>query len=57
MSDETKSRGLGDDIEKVMKSMKVDELVDRITRSLGIDDCGCNKRRDKLNDMFPHKSK
>ena len=42
-----KSKGLGDSIEKITKVTGI--------KSLGKKDCGCNKRKEKLNKMFPYK--
>ena len=39
-----KSRGLGDSIEKFTKA------TGKVTNG----DCGCNKRRDTLNRLFPY---
>ena len=49
-----KSRGLGDDIKKITSITKLDKLAERISE-LTTGDCGCNKRQDKLNKMFPYK--
>ena len=46
------SRGLGDTIEKFTKATGIKTMVERMT-----DDCGCDKRRDKLNKMFPYGNK
>ena len=40
-----KSKGLGDTIQKITEEKGV------------IKDCGCKKRKQKLNKMFPYKSK
>ena len=45
----TESRGLGDDIAKVFKATGIDKVAKAI---LG-DDCGCDERIKKLNQMFP----
>ena len=45
----TKSKGLGDDIAKFTKATGIDKLAKKV---LG-DDCGCEERRQKLNQMFP----
>ena len=42
-----KYRGLGDLIEATIKGVGLD--------SLAPDDCGCSKRRDKLNSIIPFK--
>ena len=44
-----KSYGLGDDIAKFTKATGIDKLAKKV---LG-DDCGCEERRKKLNQMFP----
>lgn len=44
------SKGLGDTVEKVFKSTGVDKLAKFV---LG-EDCGCDKRKEFLNKMFPY---
>jgi len=46
------SKGLGDTIEKITEATGIKKAVKKIT---GDDDCGCKKRKDKLNKMFPYK--
>lgn len=46
----TKSKGLGDSIEKVFKATGIDKVAKKV---LG-DDCGCEERKEKLNKMFPY---
>jgi hypothetical protein len=46
----TKSKGLGDSIEKALKVTGIDKVAKAV---LG-DDCGCKERRDKLNKLFPY---
>jgi hypothetical protein len=48
-----KSKGLGDDIAKITKATGIDKMVKMISKTLGIDDCGCEERKEKLNKMFP----
>ena len=45
-----KSKGLGDTIEKITKATGIKKVVDLL-----FDDCGCDKRKEKLNKMFPYK--
>ena len=45
-----KSKGLGDSIEKALKATGIDKVAKKI---LG-DDCGCEERKKKLNQMFPY---
>ena len=49
-----KSRGLGDDIRKITSATRLDKLAEKIAE-LTTGDCGCNKRQEKLNKMFPYK--
>lgn len=50
-----KSRGLGDDIAKVLKKVKIDTLVEKTMEVIGVKDCGCEKRKEKLNKLFAYK--
>lgn len=45
-----KSRGLGDTIEKVIKATGLQIFVEG-------KDCGCEKRKEKLNELFPYRFK
>ena len=45
-----KSKGIGDDIEKVLKATGIDKVAKKV---LG-DDCGCEERKQALNKMFPY---
>ena len=47
-----KSEGLGDTIAKVTKKTGIDKLV----KFVAGEDCGCDKRREKLNKLFPYNS-
>ncbi len=49
----TKSKGLGDTIEKITKATGIKKVVDTVAKATG-KDCGCNKRRDSLNRKFPY---
>lgn len=46
----SKSQGLGDTIKKVAAATGVEKLV----KSFFGDDCGCEERRKRLNQMFPY---
>ncbi len=52
MTATSKSRGLGDTVEKITRSTGIKKLVEKY----GPEDCGCDERRDKLNEMFPYKN-
>lgn len=47
----TKSKGLGDSVEKVLQATKVDKVAKFV---LG-EDCNCDKRKEFLNRKFPYK--
>lgn len=48
-------QGLGDTINIVTKVTGIEKIVTETTKVIGIDDCGCNKRREQLNKKFPFK--
>ena len=48
------SKGLGDTVEKFTKATGIKKAVDVVSKAMG-KDCGCNKRKNKLNKMFPYK--
>ena len=43
------SKGLGDTIEKFTKATVIKKLADKIPGG-----CGCNSRKNKLNEMFTY---
>jgi len=43
------NRGLGDTVASITKAIGIDKLMP--------DDCGCDKRRDILNNLLPYKNK
>ena len=45
-----KSKGIGDTISKITKATGIDKVAKKI---LG-EDCGCDERKKKLNQMFPY---
>ena len=50
-----KSKGLGDSIEKITKLTGIKSLAQMGARVMGKKDCGCNKRKEVLNKVFPYK--
>ncbi len=50
-SQEIESTGLGDTVEKVFRRTGIDKIAKAV---LG-EDCGCDKRQELLNDLFPYK--
>ena len=52
-----KSKGLGDSIERLTKLTGIKSLAQMGAKAVGKKDCGCNKRKETLNKMFPYKNK
>ena len=50
------SKGLGDTIHKFTTATGIKKVVDVVSDKLD-NPCGCNKRRDALNKMFPYGNK
>ena len=48
-----KSKGLGDTIEKITKATVIKKVIDKVNKSTG-KGCGCNKRKEALNRLFPY---
>jgi len=48
-----KSKGLGDTVEKITTVTGVKKVVETVAKAAG-KDCGCSKRKDALNRMFPY---
>jgi hypothetical protein len=51
-----KSKGLGDSIEKITKATGIKKVVDTVSKVVK-KDCGCGKRKDTLNRLFPYNNK
>ena len=49
------SQGFGDTIAKVTNALGIDKLAEEVAQAMGKSDCGCKKRQQKLNEMFPYK--
>ena len=47
------SKGFGDTVEKFTKATGIKKAVDTIAEALDTD-CGCDKRKKKLNELFPY---
>lgn len=50
------SKGLGDTIEKITTKLGIKKVVDKVSTATNTD-CGCQKRKDALNRMFPYEIK
>jgi hypothetical protein len=51
------AEGLGDTIAYLTELLKIDKAIKAATEAMGIEDCGCERRKEKLNEMFPYKKK
>ena len=51
--EKNKSKGLGDTIEKITKATCIKKVVDKVSKATG-KDCGCAKRKNTLNRLFPY---
>jgi len=51
-----KSNGFGDTVEKITTATGIKKVVETVAKAAG-KDCGCGKRKDTLNRMFPYKDK
>lgn len=49
-----KSKGLGDTVEKITTATGIKKATEYIFDKLG-KDCGCEKRKETLNKLFPYK--
>jgi hypothetical protein len=54
-SKKKQNEGLGDTIAYITALLQIDKLVKSVTEAMGIEDCGCERRKEKLNEMFPYK--
>ena len=54
--EKNKSKGLGDTVAKITKATGIKKVVDTVSKVTG-KDCGCGKRQDTLNRLFPYNNK
>ena len=52
----TPSKGLGDTVEKITKATGIKKVVEVFSKATGLD-CGCDKRQETLNKLFPYTRK
>jgi hypothetical protein len=52
--EENKSKGLGDTIEKITTATGLKSLTELVSDLTG-KNCGCQKRKEALNNRFPYK--
>jgi hypothetical protein len=48
------SKGLGDTIAKITHATGLDIVAEKVANALGKEDCGCKRRQEKLNQLFPY---
>ena len=46
-----RAKGLGDTVEKVLQTTK----LDKVAKFIMGEDCGCDERKEKLNKLFPYR--
>jgi hypothetical protein len=51
------SKGVGDTIAKVTNFLGIDKLADAVAKLAGAEGCGCNERRQMLNELFSYEGK
>jgi hypothetical protein len=56
LNENQESKGLGDTIAKITNAVGLDKVAETVANAMGKEDCGCNKRRNKLNELFPYTS-
>ena len=49
-----KSKGLGDSVENFLQKTGIKAVVKAGSKLTGVKDCGCGKRKDTLNRLFPY---
>lgn len=49
------STGLGDTVAKIAELLKIDKVANKLAELSGKKDCGCKKRQQSLNELFPYK--
>ena len=50
-----KAKGLGDTIEAITEATGIKSVVEVFSKATGLD-CGCDKRKETLNKLFPYNS-
>lgn len=51
------SQGVGDTIAKITNFFGIDKVADAVAKLAGAPGCGCNERRQLLNELFPYETK
>jgi hypothetical protein len=48
-------KGLGDVVKRVAEATRMDKVATFVAKKMGVKDCDCNERADKLNEFVPFK--
>ena len=51
------SQGLGDTVAKITSFFGIDKVAEAVAKLAGAEGCGCNERRQMLNELFPYEGK
>lgn len=51
------SQGFGDTIAKITHFFGIDKVADAVAKLAGAEGCGCDERREMLNELFPYDEK
>jgi hypothetical protein len=51
-----KAKGLGDTIEQITEATGIKKAVEMFSKATGLD-CGCDERKEKLNELFSYSRK
>ena len=51
------SQGIGDTIAKITNFFGIDKVADAVAKLAGAEGCGCDERRQMLNELFPYENK
>ena len=50
------SQGVGDTIAKITNFFGIDKVADAVAKIAGAEGCGCDERRQFLNELFPYET-
>jgi len=52
-----KARGFGDTVADFTEKTGIKKAVEVVTKAVGIEDCGCDKRQELWNKLWPYSQK
>ncbi len=50
-------KGLGDVVESITKTTRIDKVAKFVANTMGYEDCKCGERKETLNNLFPFNKK